>query len=75
MHKGKQMNKKELKIELNKFENNAPALKTISSNREIYSIKKEKNCSYSKRNKHTNNNMPKKFIVLIIIIMIINLIW
>ena len=78
MSKGKQMNKKELKIELNKlkiitdrdrrnsvayednslninlnkvrpnsvkFKNNIPALKPISSNREIYSVEKEKNSS------------------------------
>ena len=45
-----------------KFKNNTPALKPISSNREIYSVKKEKNSSYSKRNKHNNNSMPKKSI-------------
>ena len=95
MPKGKQMNKKELKIELNKlkiitdrerrnsaayeenslninsnkerpnsvkFKNNTPALKPILSNREIYSVKKDKNSPYSKRNKNNNNSMPKKSI-------------
>ena len=86
----KQMNKKELKIELNKlkiisdrtrrnsaayeenspnansnkvrpnsvkFKNNAPALRPLSSNRGVYSVKKEKNNPYTKRKK--NNSMPK----------------
>ena len=85
----KQMNKKELKIELNKlkiiserrnsaayadnspnansnktrpnsvkFKNNTPSLRPILSNREVYSVKKEKNKSYSRRNK-PNHSMPK----------------
>ena len=86
----KQMNKKELKIELNKlkiisdrtrrnsavyeenspnansnkvrpnsvkFKNNAPALRPLSSNRGVYSVKKEKNNPYTKSKK--NNSMPK----------------
>jgi hypothetical protein len=83
------MNKKELKIELNKlkiisdrrnsaayadnssnvnsnktrpnsvkFKNNTPSLRPILSNREVYSVKKEKNKSYSRRNK-PNHSMPK----------------
>ena len=91
---GKPMNKKELKIELNKlkiitdrgrinssehndnnnnslninsnrlrpnsvkFKNNASILRPISSNRGVYSVKKEKNTSFSKRNKH-HKSMPK----------------
>ena len=88
---GKQMNKKELKIELNKlkiisdrsrrnsavytdinnnagsnklrpksvkFQNNTPILRPLTSNRKVYSVKKEKNSPYSKRNRE-NKSMPK----------------
>ena len=91
VQKGKPMNKKELKIELNKlkiitdrprrnsgvftdnsintnsknirpnsvkFKNIAPALRPLTSNRKVYSVKKEKNTSYNKRNKQ-NRSMPK----------------
>ena len=89
--KGKQMNKKELKIELNKlkiitdrqrrnsavytdntnsnklrpssvkFQNNTPIIRPLTSNRKVYSVKKEKNSSYSNRNRQ-NKSMPKNSI-------------
>jgi len=89
--KGKQMNKKELKIELNKlkiitdrqrrnsavytdntnsnklrpssvkFQNNTPIIRPLTSNRKVYSVKKEKNSSYSIRNRQ-NKSMPKNSI-------------
>ena len=83
IQKVQKMNKKELKIELNKlkiitdssnhnsgiysnhnnlsnklrpssvkFKNNIEILRPLTSNRKVYSVKKEKNSSYSKRNRH-----------------------
>ena len=89
--KGKQMNKKELKIELNKLkiitdrqrrnsavytdnnssnklrpnsvksQNNTPTIRPLTSNRKVYSAKKEKNSSYSNRNRQTKS-LPKNSI-------------
>ena len=87
LQKGQQINKKELKIELNKLRiitdrprrnsngyinsnnsnkvrpnsvkfKNVQIFRPISSNRKVYTIKKEKKSSFSNRNKH-NKSVPK----------------
>ena len=92
IQKVKQMNKKELKIELNrlkiiadnsghnsriytnnnnisnklrpnsvKYQNDLEKLRPLSSNRKVFSVKKEKNSSYTKKTRHYKS-MPKNSI-------------